>query len=120
VGPAGRRSSGRPTSTPSSATASTRRSSACPRATIDQAAAATTIILLGPDLKEELPVLYLRVRDAAEKRRTRILELSPRATGLTPYAWRSVRYEPGGRRTWRRSTLAEAEVAEQLGRGPSW
>ena len=28
---------------------------------------AATVILLGPDLKEELPVLYLRLRDAAEK-----------------------------------------------------
>jgi len=87
-------------------------------ATIDDAAAATTIVLLGPDLKEELPVLYLRVRDAAEKRRTRLLEVSPKATGLTPYAWRSVRYEPGQQTGVVRSTLAEAEVAEQLGRGP--
>jgi NADH-quinone oxidoreductase subunit G len=89
-----------------------------PAATIDETAAAATIILLGPDLKEELPVLYLRVRDAAEKRRTRILELSPKGTGLTPYAWRSVRYEPGQQAEVVRSTLAEAEVAEQLDRGP--
>jgi NADH-quinone oxidoreductase subunit G len=87
-------------------------------ATIDDAAAATTIVLLGPDLKEEMPVLYLRVRDAAEKRRTRLLELSPKATGLTPYTWRSVRYEPGLQAGVVRSTVAEAEVAEQLGRGP--
>jgi NADH-quinone oxidoreductase subunit G len=87
-------------------------------ATIDDAAAATTVVLLGPDLKEELPVLYLRVRDAAEKRRTRLLELSPKATGLTPYTWRSVRYEPGQQAGVVRSTLAESEVAEQLGRGP--
>jgi NADH-quinone oxidoreductase subunit G len=87
-------------------------------ATIDDAAAATTIVLLGPDLKEELPVLYLRVRDAAEKRRTRLLELSPKATGLTPYTWRSVRCEPGQQAGVVRSTLAEAEVSEQLGRGP--
>ena len=33
------------------------------RATIDEAASATTIVLLGPDLKEDLPVLYLRLRD---------------------------------------------------------
>ena len=43
---------------------------ACPRATIDEACApATTVVLLGPDLKEELPVLYLRLRDAAQRRR---------------------------------------------------
>ena len=40
-----------------------------PRATIDDAAGAATVILLGPDIKEELPVLYLRLRDAAEHKR---------------------------------------------------
>jgi NADH-quinone oxidoreductase subunit G len=87
-------------------------------ATIDQAAAARTIILLGPDLKEELPVLYLRVRDAAEKRRTRLLEIGPKDSGLTPYTWRSVRHQPGEQATVVRSTLAESEVADQLERGP--
>ena len=53
-------------------------------------------MLLGPDLKEELPVLYLRLRHAAEQRTAKLVELSPAATGLTPYAWRSVRVEPGG------------------------
>ena len=36
-----------------------------PRATIDDAAAAATVVLVGPDVKEELPVLYLRLRHAA-------------------------------------------------------
>ncbi|HRE03076.1 MAG TPA: 2Fe-2S iron-sulfur cluster-binding protein, partial [Ilumatobacteraceae bacterium] len=49
-----------------------------PRATIAQAANAKTIILLGPDLKEELPVLYLRLRDAAVKKRSRIIEFAPK------------------------------------------
>ncbi|MDQ3468442.1 MAG: 2Fe-2S iron-sulfur cluster-binding protein, partial [Actinomycetota bacterium] len=62
-----------------------------PRATIDEAAAASTIVLLGPDLKEELPVLYLRLRHAAQRRTGRILEFSTVASGLTPYAWRSTR-----------------------------
>ena len=35
-----------------------------PTATIDEACAADTLLVLAPDLKEELPVLYLRVRDA--------------------------------------------------------
>jgi len=87
-----------------------------PRATIDDAARATTIILLGPDLKEELPVLYLRVRDAAEKRRTRVLELSARDSGLTPYAWKSLRYTPGEQAALVKRVLVDE--AEQLGRGP--
>ena len=68
-----------------------------PRATIDEAAAASTVILLGPDVKEELPVLYLRLRHAAEHRTTRIVEIAPVDTGLTKYAWRSVRAESGAR-----------------------
>ena len=87
------------------------------RATIDEAANASTIVLLGPDLKEELPVLFLRLRDAAEKRRSRIVELSPAASGLTRYAWKSVRYEPGAAAGVIAATLSEPEVAEQLARG---
>ena len=88
-----------------------------PRATIDEAAAAKTIVLLGPDLKEELPVLYLRLRHAAEQRRSRILELGPIETGLTRYAWRSVRVETGSRARLG-AALADAAVKEQLGSGP--
>ena len=36
-----------------------------PRATIDEACSASAVVLLAPDLKEELPVLYLRLRAAA-------------------------------------------------------
>src|SRR5262249_31782291 len=35
---------------------------ALPRATIDEATRAATVVLLAPDLKEELPVLHLRLR----------------------------------------------------------
>ena len=88
-----------------------------PRATIAEAANAKTVILLGPDLKEELPVLFLRMRDAAEKRRSRILEFAPMDTGMTRYAWRSERYEPGFTATAVRSTLADPEVAAQIASG---
>ncbi len=88
-----------------------------PRATIDEAAAAKTIVLLGPDLKEELPVLYLRLRHAAEQRRSRILELGPIETGLTRYAWRSVRVETGSRARLG-VALADPAVQEQLASGP--
>ncbi len=65
-----------------------------PRATIDQAAAAPVVITLTGDIKEELPVLYLRLRDAAQKGRS-IIELSPSTTGLTRYTKVSLRYRPG-------------------------
>ena len=101
-----------------------------PAATIDELCAATTVVLLGPDLKEELPVLFLRLRDAAERRAIRILELSERETGLTPYAWRSVRHRPGEQAALVRALVgsgpvaglgveddAVSEIREQLGRG---
>ena len=87
------------------------------RATIDDAANATTIVLLGPDLKEELPVLYLRLRDAAEKRRSRIIEFSTFDTGMTPSAWKSVRYEPGAQRDAVAKALADDEIAAQIASG---
>ena len=87
------------------------------QATIDETCAASTIILLSPDLKEELPVLYLRVRDAAQKRKARIVEFSSRNSGLSPYAWRTVGFEPGHQAQVVRETLTSAEMKEQLGRG---
>jgi NADH-quinone oxidoreductase subunit G len=89
-----------------------------PRATIAEAANAPTIVLLGPDLKEELPVLYLRLRDAAEKRRSRIIELSSASTGMSRYAWKRFSYEPGLGHGAVQAALADQEVRDQLGRGP--
>ncbi|WP_051062357.1 NADH-quinone oxidoreductase subunit NuoG [Ilumatobacter nonamiensis] len=65
------------------------------RATIDEAASASTIVLLGPDIKEELPVLYLRLRDAAVEGNSTIVEISSVDTGLTRYAKHSLRHQPG-------------------------
>jgi len=87
------------------------------RATIDDAANATTIILLGPDLKEELPVLYLRLREAAEKKRSKIIEFAPKQTGLSRYAWRQIGYEPGAQVSAAQTALADPAIAEQLGKG---
>ena len=88
------------------------------RATIDDVASATTVILLAPDLKEELPVLYLRVRDAAMKRGKRIVELTPKPGGLSKHVWRSIGYEPGTQVAAVRAALADPLIAEQLASGP--
>ena len=90
---------------------------ALPQATIADAATSPTIILLAPDLKEEAPVLYLRLRDAAQKRRSRIIEVTTRATGLTPYAWQSVTCESGDQSRAVRDLMGNPVVAEQLRRG---
>src|SRR5262249_35713289 len=102
-----------------------------PAATTDEVCGAKTIVPLGPDLKEELPALSLRLRDAAERRVTRIVELAEHDTGLTPYAWRSLRHRPGEEATLVRAILGTgpatglevddarlASVRDQLGAGP--
>jgi NADH-quinone oxidoreductase subunit G len=66
-----------------------------PRATIDEAAGAATVVLLSGDIREELPVLFLRLRAAAVDGALAIVELSPQATSLTAYAAVSLRYRPG-------------------------
>ncbi len=90
---------------------------ALPRATIDEATQASTVILLAPDLKEELPVLHLRLRHAAEQRKVKLLELGPVSTGLSPYAWRRVPVEAGAVDAVT-AALADHEIADQLAAGP--
>ena len=67
-----------------------------PRATIDQAAAADTVILLSGDIREEVPVLFLRLRSAVVDGDLDVVELSPTATAMTEYAKASLRYSPAG------------------------
>jgi NADH-quinone oxidoreductase subunit G len=69
--------------------------SALPRATIDEATTASTLVVLAGDLEAELPVLFLRVRAAAKAKSTRILELSPMRTRLSDDAAASLRVRPG-------------------------
>jgi len=88
-----------------------------PRATIDQAAAASTVILLAPDLKEELPVLYLRLRDAAAKKKTRIIEITAKASGLSRSAWRTVYYEPGMQADAVKAALDTGDISAQIAKG---
>jgi NADH-quinone oxidoreductase subunit G len=67
-----------------------------PRATIDEVCAPGGVVLLvGPDVKEELPVLYLRLRHAALNDDVALVELSSVATGVTDLATHSLRYRPG-------------------------
>jgi NADH-quinone oxidoreductase subunit G len=82
-----------------------------PRATIDQAAAANTVIVLSGDVREELPVLFLRLRSAAVDGHLDLVELSPHATALTEYAAASLRYGPGGATELVRSLLDPAADA---------
>ncbi len=66
-----------------------------PRATIDQAAGAPLVITVGSDVKDELPVLYIRLRHAVLEGATQLVELNTTPTGLSAYAADTVRYKPG-------------------------
>ena len=79
-----------------------------PRATIDQACRASAVILLGPDLKDELPILYLRLRAAAIDDKLPIVELAEQRSGLSPCAAVTLLYRPG-----EAAPLARALVAAE-------
>ena len=68
---------------------------ALPLATIAEACNADTVLVVGPDIKEELAILHLRLRGAATKGRTKVVEIGPTPTGIEPYAHRSIRCAPG-------------------------
>ena len=66
-----------------------------PRGVIDDLERARTILLWAGDLKEELPVLYLRVRRAATILGATLIVVHPRRTGLHDVAAHTVTYRPG-------------------------
>lgn len=66
-----------------------------PRATIDDCDTADAVILLSADVKEALPVLYLRLRSAAIDRGVPFIELAPAATAMAEHARLSLGYRPG-------------------------
>jgi NADH-quinone oxidoreductase subunit G len=66
------------------------------RARIDELDDADAIFLWGPDLKEEHPTLYLRVRRAAQELGVPLIVVHPRANGLDDRATHELRYRPGG------------------------
>ena len=67
-----------------------------PRATINDACRpGGTVLLVGPDPKEELPTLYLRLRHAIVNDGVKLVEVTPHATGLSHLAEHSLRPSPG-------------------------
>ncbi len=83
---------------------------------------ARTILLWGPDLKEEHPTLYLRVRRAAQELGATLIVVHPRATGLDDRATHRFTYVPGsGWDTLSALMAGEGEFAAAraaLGEGP--
>ncbi len=68
---------------------------ALPKATIDDAANATTVVTLTGDLREELPVLFLRLRENFTKRAHSLVEFAFAPSALRPLAKVSLSTRPG-------------------------
>ena len=66
------------------------------RALIADMDEADTILVWGPDLKEEHPTLYLRARRAAQSLGKTLVVVHPRVTGLDDRATHKLEYRPGG------------------------
>lgn len=82
-----------------------------PRATIAEACRpGGTIILVGPDPKEDLGALFLRLRHAVVNDGTTLIELTPARTGLSGIATHSLHPRPG-----EIGQLAHALVAARSG-----
>ncbi len=68
---------------------------ALPKATIDEAAAACTVVTITGDLREELPILYLRLRESAVKKHNSIVEFAFSKSSLRSVAKVSLPVRPG-------------------------
>ncbi|MEA2452583.1 MAG: NADH-quinone oxidoreductase subunit [Actinomycetota bacterium] len=75
-------------------------------ATINDLDKAATIVWLGPDPKETLPVLYLRLRKAVLEHDAKLISVSPRRISLDNFATHSVRTLDG---------LSDGAIATDLG-----
>jgi NADH-quinone oxidoreductase subunit G len=88
---------------------------ALPRATIDDACRADAVVLLSGDVREELPVLFLRLREAAVDGTTALVEITPVPTSLTPYTRATVFARPGESPTAARAVTGDAAARAALG-----
>ena len=89
---------------------------ALPRATIDEMGSAETVLVLSGDLREELPVLFLRLRAALVGGATSLVELASQATSLTPYSAASLRFRPGEVGTVAEALAGHEEAPGSVGR----
>jgi len=88
-----------------------------PRASIDDACRpGGRVLVLGPDIKEELPVLFLRLRHAVVNDGVKVVELSSTRTGLTDeLAAASLRYRPGHALRVVRALLSPTDLDDEVG-----
>ena len=85
-----------------------------PRATINRACTpGGTVILMAPDPKEEQGTLYLRLRHAVVNDGVQLIELTPRASGLSHLAAHRLHHRPG-----EAAAVAAALVGGDIDSGP--
>ena len=86
-------------------------------ARLDDLDAAKTIVWIGPDPKETLPVLYLRLRKAVIEGGAKLIVLSPRWISLDSLATKSIRTTAGADGTALRTLLGGSDsfAEENLG-----
>ena len=85
-----------------------------PRATIDETCGAKTVLLLSGDVREELPVLFLRLRHAVRELGTTLVELTTLPTSLTGHAAVSLTVRPGEAPALARALAGDAAAAATL------
>ncbi len=90
-----------------------------PRATIDEACAAPALLVMAPDLKEELPVLYLRLRTAAIDGGLKVVELVPQPTALSRHAAVTLVHRPGEAAAVARALVAAGDPTDSVGGVPA-
>ena len=87
-----------------------------PPCTYDDLEAAKLVVIAGLDPHEESPILYLRLRKAATKRRVPMVEIGPRRTRLAGSGARTILSAPGAEAA---VLLAAARRLGETGRIPS-
>jgi NADH-quinone oxidoreductase subunit G len=91
-----------------------------PQATIADAVSAEAVILIAPDVKEELPVLFIRLRDAILNHGLKVVEITPRPTSLSPLVAASLVHRPGDAASVAAALVAPEDAAgDDVGGVPS-
>jgi NADH-quinone oxidoreductase subunit G len=88
-----------------------------PRATIDAACAATVLITLAGDLREELPVLFLRLREAIVAGSS-LIEIAPAPTALSGLAAAILPIRPGDAPVVARALVGDEPAVSALSAHP--
>ena len=83
-------------------------------ATIDQAASAPLLLTLAGDLREELPVLFLRLREGLKKS-TKLIEIAPAPTALSAFADAVLAIRPGDAPVVAKALTGDDAAATSLG-----